>query len=73
MAGLGPHKTKVRIVADPTVVHNTHEIVVTGDFGIIQMKIQNVPSPSNPKTGMLTALSTLASLRKMVSPLKVGT
>lgn len=73
MAGLGPHDTKVRIVADPAVVYNTHEIVVTGEFGIIQMKIQNVPSPSNPKTGMLTALSTLASLRKIVSPLKIGT
>jgi aspartate dehydrogenase len=73
MAGLGPHETKIRIVADPSVVHNTHEIVVTGEFGILQMKIQNIPSVSNTKTGILTALSTLASLRKLVSPLKVGT
>ena len=73
MAGLGPHETIVRIVADPAVQHNTHEIVVAGEFGMLQMKIQNVPSPSNPKTGVITALSTLASLRKIASPLKVGT
>lgn len=73
MAGLGPVKTQIRVVADPTVEHNTHEIVVKGEFGVLQIKIQNVPSPSNPKTGVITALSTLAALKKITSPLKVGT
>jgi aspartate dehydrogenase len=31
-----------------------------------------VPS-ENPKTGRITALSVIAALRKMVSPLRVGT
>ena len=73
MAGLGPVKTQIRVVADPAVEHNTHEIVVKGEFGVLQIKIQNVPSPSNPKTGVITALSTLAALKKITSPLKVGT
>jgi aspartate dehydrogenase len=37
------------------------------------MKIQNVPSPEKPGTGKITALSMIAALEGLVSPLKVGT
>jgi aspartate dehydrogenase len=36
------------------------------------MQIENVPS-ENPRTGMLTPLSVVAALKKLVSPLAVGT
>ena len=72
MAGIGPHKTNIRIYADPTVTRNTHEIVIEGEFGRLAIKIENVPSPTNPRTGILSALSALATLRKITSPLKVG-
>ena len=36
------------------------------------MTIENVPS-ENPRTGKITALSAIACLRSLVSPLKVGT
>jgi len=73
MAGLGPDATKIRIMADPTVTRNTHSIAVEGEFGRLEVKIENVPTENNPRTGVLTALSVLASLKKLASPLKVGT
>jgi aspartate dehydrogenase len=37
------------------------------------MTIEGIPSPGNPATGLLTPLSVLATLRGLVSPMKVGT
>ena len=73
LAGIGPHKTTIRIYADPTVTRNTHEIIVEGEFGRFWIKIENVPSPTNPKTGVLPALSALATLRKITSHVQIGT
>ena len=73
MAGIGPHKTTIRIYADPTVTRNTHEIEIEGEFGRLAIKIENVPSPTNPRTGQLSALSALALLRRITSPVRVGT
>jgi aspartate dehydrogenase len=36
------------------------------------MAIENIPS-ENPKTGLITALSVIACLRKLNAPLRVGT
>jgi aspartate dehydrogenase len=73
LAGIGPSKTTTRVYADPTVTRNTHEVVVEGEFGRFSMKIENVPSPTNPRTGVLSALSALATLKKLTSHLQVGT
>jgi aspartate dehydrogenase len=72
MAGIGPIRTQVRIWADPGVERNIHTIRVEADAARFSMTIENVPSAENPKTGRLTALSVLACLRGLVSPLKVG-
>ena len=37
------------------------------------MTIENVPSEANPRTGKITALSVVACLRKLASPLRIGT
>jgi aspartate dehydrogenase len=37
------------------------------------MQVENVPSAGNPRTGRLTALSVIAALRKLTSPLAIGT
>jgi aspartate dehydrogenase len=72
LAGIGPIRTKVRIWADPGVTRNIHTIRVEAEAARFTMTIENVPSAENPKTGRLTALSLLACLRGLVSPLKVG-
>jgi aspartate dehydrogenase len=73
LAGIGPDKTMIEIWADPTVTRNTHRIVCDSDSAKFEMKIENIPSPENPRTGLITALSVLACLRGLVSPLRVGT
>jgi aspartate dehydrogenase len=72
LAGIGPDRTIVEIWADPTVSRNIHEIEVEADSARLSLRIENVPS-ENPRTGRITALSVIAALRGLVSPLKVGT
>jgi len=71
LAGIGPDETRLEIWADPTVTRNTHRIVVESDSALLDMTIANIPS-ENPKTGRITALSVLSTLRKLNAPLRVG-
>jgi aspartate dehydrogenase len=73
LAGLGADKTMIEIWADPTVTRNTHNIKVDSDATRFDMTIEGVPSLENPATGMLTPLSVIATLRGLVSPMRVGT
>ena len=73
MAGVGPYRTTIRIYADPTVDKNTHNIVVEGEFGRLSILIENTPSETNPRTGKLSALSAIATLRRITSHVQVGT
>ncbi len=72
LAGIGPDETMVRIVADPALDRNCHDINVEGEFGLLQIHIENIPS-ENPKTGRLTALSIIRSVRDVMSPIRIGT
>jgi aspartate dehydrogenase len=74
LAGIGAEKTQVSIVADPNASTNKHEISVTGSFGEIQVSVNNVPSPGNPKTSYLAVLSAVECLRSICDDsLKIGT
>jgi aspartate dehydrogenase len=73
LAGIGADRTEVRIVADPTSDKNIHEIEAEGDFGKLLARMENVPSPTNPKTSYMAALSAIALLRRITAPLVVGT
>ena len=72
LAGIGPDSTTVRIVADPSLSRNCHDITVEGEFGLLQVHIENIPS-ENPKTGRLTALSIIRSVRDVFDPVRIGT
>ena len=71
LAGLGLDKTTVRVVADPTVERNTHEIEARGEFGELRIVLRNIPT-ENPKTGRLTAMSMIKALRNLTAPVVVG-
>ncbi|MCL6582095.1 MAG: aspartate dehydrogenase [bacterium] len=72
LAGLGPERTRVRIIADPKVSSNIHEIEIAAESGKIVTRTENVPSAVNPKTSYLAVLSAIATIQGIVSPLKVG-
>lgn len=73
LAGIGADKTEVRVLADPTSGKNVHEIEAEGDFGKLFVRMENVPSPANPKTSYMAALSAIALLRRITASLVVGT
>ena len=72
LAGVRTERTQVEIWADQGVTRNTHTVRVEADSARLTMTIENVPSEANPRTGKITALSVLACLRGLSSPLKVG-
>ena len=73
LAGIGPDRTTIEIWADPAVDRNIHRIEVEADAARLSLQVENVPSVENPRTGRLTALSVVALLRKLSSPLAIGT
>lgn len=64
---------RVRIVAVPGGNENVHEIRVQGEFGKLFVKVENVPSKSNPRTSQLAAFSAIATLKNLTRSLRVGT
>ena len=73
LAGLGPDRTTVKVVADPSIERNTHTIHATGDFGELNVSVANVPSLRNPRTSHLAALSAIATLKNLWGSRRVGT
>ena len=72
LAGIGPDRTQLEVWADPTVTRNTHRIEVESDSARLTFMIENIPT-DNAATGRITALSVIALLRKIASPLQIGT
>jgi aspartate dehydrogenase len=60
-------------VVDPTIKRNIHEIRVKGKFGEFTARTENMPSPNNPKTSHLAALSAVATLKRITENLLIGT
>jgi len=73
LAGIGPDRTLLEIWADPTVERNTHRIEIDSDATRLTLIVEGIPSEENPRTGKLTALSVIATLRGLTQTLKVGT
>ena len=72
LAGLGPDRTTVRVVAVPGLERNCHDVEVEGEFGLLTLHIENVPT-ENPRTGRLTVLSIIRSVRDAADPVRIGT
>ena len=73
LAGIGFDKTKVKIIVDPATTRNQHKLICRGRFGEFTCLVKNMPSMSNPKTSYLAALSAIATLKKIVGGVWIGT
>lgn len=69
----GRSDLRVRIVADPGISRNSHEIVMEGPCGRITTRTENTICPDNPKTSYLAVLSGIQMLRQYFSSVKIGT
>jgi aspartate dehydrogenase len=72
LAGIGFDRTSVAVVADPRVEYNTHEVTAEGSFGVIQVLVRNVPSPDNPKTGLIVPAAVVRAIRRLGTSFNVG-
>jgi aspartate dehydrogenase len=73
LGGIGPDRTRLKVIADPSLLLNTHTIRVSGRSGRFTLVLENVPAPENPKTSWLACYSALAALQALGSPVRYGT
>ncbi|MEM2890324.1 MAG: aspartate dehydrogenase [Candidatus Hadarchaeum sp.] len=73
LAGVGFDRTLVRIVADPRIKRNIHEIRIRGEAGELLTRSFNVPFPDSPRTSYLAALSAARTLKNLSETVRVGT
>jgi len=73
LAGVGPDRTRVKIIVDPNITNIVHEIHVKGEFGEIFTRTVNKPFPNNPRTSYIAALSAIATLKRISGNIIVGT
>ncbi|WP_296796391.1 aspartate dehydrogenase [uncultured Methanobrevibacter sp.] len=62
----------VKIIVDPKVNRNVHEITAKGDFGEFKTTTMNHPCAVNPKTSMLAAISAIKLLKSFDETISVG-
>ena len=63
----------VKIIADPNVDRNSHEVYVVGDFGELKTTTHNMRCSINPKTSVLAAYSAIKLLKSLNENLSIGT
>jgi aspartate dehydrogenase len=72
LAGIGFDRTKVKVIADPTVTRNQHQVEVRGRFGEMRIRMFNQPSTTNPRTSYMAPLSAIATLKKLITGIHIG-
>jgi len=71
-AGIGLDKTRLVIVADPTIDTHIVELEAQGAFGRFTFREDVAISEENRKTGKLVAMAIVKSIRQLASPLIVA-
>jgi aspartate dehydrogenase len=63
----------VKIIADPQIERNTHEVHVIGEFGELKTTTKNVQCTTNPKTSTLAAHAAIKLLKNLNQTIHIGT
>ncbi|MDE1920731.1 MAG: DUF108 domain-containing protein [Candidatus Omnitrophica bacterium] len=73
LASHSKDKLRIRIATSPEFKVNSHEIEVSGEFGRLVTRTENVVCPDNPKTSLLAVLSAVRALKEYFQGVKIGT
>lgn len=71
-AGAGLEKTRLVIVADPTIANHVIDLEATGAAGRLFFREDMIPSPENPKTGVIVAMALAKTIRQRASRFVTG-
>lgn len=63
---VGSEKVHVRVVSDPDVERNVHEVKVKWKHGDMFLRFENDPHPGNPRTSALAAWSAIKLLKDII-------
>ncbi|WP_417794004.1 aspartate dehydrogenase [Terasakiella pusilla] len=69
IAGAGFENTKVKLMADPSISSNIHEVQASGDFGKFYFRIEGLPLPDNPRSSALAAMSVISAIERETAPI----
>ncbi len=58
-------EAEVEVIADPGATENIHEVYVDSEASRLAVRVENRPSPRNPRTSYLAALSAVALLKRL--------
>ncbi len=72
LAGIGLDRTRVVIVADPTITTHVVEVEAVGAFGRFTFMEDVAVSAENRKTGRIVAMALVKTVRQLASTLVVG-
>lgn len=72
LAGIGFDRTEVRVVADPKLTRNTHEVLAEGPWGMFRFEVSAQPTPENPRTGQLVPGSVYNALLNRRAAIVLG-
>ncbi|MCK4434348.1 DUF108 domain-containing protein, partial [Candidatus Bathyarchaeota archaeon] len=61
-----PQKVKVKVISDPKVNRNVHEIKIKWKLGDMLLKFANDPYPENPKTSALASWSAINLIKELL-------
>lgn len=65
LASIGLDQVNVRLIADPHIDSNIHEITAQGVFGKLSVRIEGNALPENPGSSALAAMSLVAELKRL--------
>lgn len=71
LASIGLDNVMVKLIADPKVSKNIHEITASGAFGKLSLQVEGNPLLSNPKSSALAAMSIVSAIQKRMSYIRI--
>ena len=71
LAGIGFDATQVRLIADPLVGANIHEIHASGAFGNLSFRVEGKALPNSSRSSALAAMSAVSAIEREIESITI--